>query len=268
MSRAGHPEEIALRGVARGAGAPDAVEHVDSCATCRASVDTIRELAALRGADGLESCPDALQLVALAHHELTEADRALLLRHAGRCGPCTVALDVLAADVAGSGADAPPVEAALRDRVGASLASLSKALAALSSFQPPPVLALQSRGQGTATTLAEALAAVHERRFAEAVALLREVIAGGEKDASARFHLGACLVALGELDEGIEHLAKAARTRRDLAEYAWHHAQALLLAGRGEAALAELKRCARLPGPRAEDARELALRVAALLGTH
>lgn len=254
-----HPTADALRRVASGSGASEASRHVQGCAPCRADVDILRALDAQVGSDESSECPDALVLVSFHRGELAVAERVQLQRHAGSCPACAVALDVLAAD---TGAGTPPAAPSTIRRLSTAMDAL---LAGLAAFERPQALVLATRGGATASDVDEALAAAGEGRLEDAVVGLRRAIASGDADPVLRYHLGGCLVELGQLDEGLTHLEAAARSRRGFGEFAWRYAQALLLAGRGDAALKELKRCARLAGPRADAAREQAASVGEVL---
>ncbi|MEM7248539.1 MAG: tetratricopeptide repeat protein [Acidobacteriota bacterium] len=197
------------------------------------------------------ACPDELTLVALADGRLSETERTRLDEHVAACPACALSLDVVDDDALRS----PPRPAAT-----ALLGRLTDALLDFLTPEMPSGLAFAGRGSRgrPQPELETALLAYREERFDEAREGFEATLAGGGKtDPALHFFLGSCLLHEGETASARDHLAQAVKARPRLGEQRWHLARAELTLGRLTEASEELARCAQLPGPHREQARDL-----------
>jgi tetratricopeptide (TPR) repeat protein len=208
-------------------------------------------------------CPEAEQLVLFADGRLgRDPELRRLEHHLSRCLHCALIAEDLRHGVAAQPRARPT--RVLATRVVSSLAARLRALVA---FEMPVVLALTARGAARAAATPEvqkAMRAYRARRFGEARTQLRRA---GAADPGARFYLGVCELEAGRAKAAVAALEDAIAVSPALGEYEWYLSQALLLDGRGNDALAHLRRASRRPGPYRSAAGALGRKLEALLRT-
>ena len=255
-----------------------ATRHVASCRRCTERVAVWRGLADVTAPAAAAGCPSEQELVHLAIDALDEAERHAVERHVDGCPVCAVLVEDLLEGRdhlpfrrrQGEPAAAATTVASAATTVTDAAAALAERLRALLSFEMPLRVALTTRGEpaaaaggedGEGSRFARALALYEAGRFDEALPALERADAAGESQPALAFFLGVCRLRAGDAAAAAEALAAAVANEPDIGEYRWYLAQARLLGGDGEAALAELERASRQPGPYRDEARALARQV-------
>lgn len=234
--------------------------HLASCHSCDSLLDFLRDAKHFHHEN---ACPDAEQLTRFVDSSVggDAAARKAVDLHLSLCLDCALEVEGLirvaalgvAPPVATSGAKRRPPKPSLTER-----------LCALVVPEMPLAVAVSTRGLARSSTSNEhaaGMAAYRARRFTDARRLLRAARRAGDDSPGLSFYLGVLHFGRRQSDDAVRELERAAHSRPRLGMYRWYLAQALLLAGEGSRALAELKRTAKLHGAYAERAEALAAKV-------
>ena len=263
-----HPSESRIWALGRGAPEPSVERHVESCRACALEARMVGMLHALRAAER-SPCPTGEELVLLSEGMLVDG---LVTSHVACCAACARQIESLHC----AGRSVPlghRVTSVVRQVVRAvesGSEALGRTLASLALFEMPVSLALTTRSSRVPMRVdvreefANGMRRYREGDYEAARRDLERALERGEPAPELRFFLAAILRREGR------HAAAAAMlerlvAERPLAEYRWHLAQAQLADGRGEQALDQLQRVARMPGTRRAAAKEQSRKVAEAL---
>ena len=252
-----HPSADRLRHFARGEQpADDEVDrHLLMCADCRTEISLVDAVEDAMTGSASGRCPPPDLLVRRSvGEELAASQAAELDAHVQTCLQCADDLEALTrAD--GGAADLPgPPSAGSR-----ALRALRERLRDLVRFDMPVSLAVTARSAAAATgpAIARGFEAYRAGRYDDAREALDAAYRAGDQDRDLPLFLGACLLHDGRAEQAVATLREAVRRNPRLGQHRWYLAQALLLAGDGDAALTQLDKAAALPGRYKARARKL-----------